>query len=141
MFSKELENLTLANSIANNLFSNITANRFGIDRSFSATLRALLRKRLPEGQSVKVTLVPLIHSIDPLSSASPDACMRSFMNDIENVSIRETSRIRIVYFSGKEAGRKMLNIVQATPTSTWNATFPRRIYSYSTSRCWTACFT
>ena len=114
MFSTELENLTLANSIANNLFSNITANRFGTDKSFSATLRALLRKRLPDGQSVKVTLVPLIHSIDPLSSASPDACMRSFMSDIENVSIRESSRIRIVYFSGKEAGQRMLNIVQAT---------------------------
>ena len=114
MFSKELGNITLASDIADNLFHNITANSYGIDKSFAATLRALLRKRLPDGQSVRVSLVPLSYSQRNLSSVSPDTCMAAFMNDIENVSIRETSRIRIVYPLNKDAGSQILGIVQAT---------------------------
>jgi len=59
LFTKEINNLTLANDIADRLFDNITAQSFYMDRTFTATLRAVLGRRLPADKSVCMILVSL----------------------------------------------------------------------------------
>lgn len=59
MFAKEINHMTLTNDVADRLFDNITAANFGLDKTFAATLRAVLHKRLPAGESVHLTFVPL----------------------------------------------------------------------------------
>jgi len=58
LFLKELYNITLANDIAGQLFDNITAANYRADKTFTATLRAVLHKRLPADESLHVALVP-----------------------------------------------------------------------------------
>ncbi len=59
MFTREITHMTLTNDVANNLFDNITAMPYGADQTFTATLRAVLHKRLPAGESLNLALVPL----------------------------------------------------------------------------------
>ena len=46
MFNRILDDLTLSSDIANNVFRNIRADGYNGDRSFAATLRALLHPRI-----------------------------------------------------------------------------------------------
>ena len=46
MFAKELDSLSLASDIADELFPNITGAMYGRDQTFIATLRALLHSRM-----------------------------------------------------------------------------------------------
>jgi hypothetical protein len=46
MFLKEISRITLTNDIADRLFDNITAASYALDKTFLATLRAVLHKRL-----------------------------------------------------------------------------------------------
>ena len=54
MFAKELDSLSLASDIADELFPNITGAMYGRDQTFIATLRALLHSRITPEDRVRM---------------------------------------------------------------------------------------
>lgn len=79
MFAKEITGLTLANEVADTLFPNIGGNKFRYDVSFTATLRALLYKRVPEEESINVRMSSSRYSKGELYGASAKDCVRAFL--------------------------------------------------------------
>jgi hypothetical protein len=59
LFAKEIAQITLTNNVAGRLFDNVTALSYGTDKTFAATLRALLYHRLPATQSLHMAYIPL----------------------------------------------------------------------------------
>lgn len=55
MFKQSISNTALTSNAANSFFPNIVGESFGSDKTFLATLRALLAPRLPEGDRVSVS--------------------------------------------------------------------------------------
>jgi len=103
MFTKEINNLTLANDIADRLFDNIKSLNFCMDQTFKATLRALLGKRLLIDKSVCIATIPL-------------GC-ESVTADIITEQIRQNDygydhTIYIVYPTDKILGSQMLESVR-----------------------------
>lgn len=54
MFAKEIDSVSLATDIADELFPNITGSVYGRDVTFIATLRALLHQRVPAEERVRM---------------------------------------------------------------------------------------
>ncbi len=103
MFTKEIGNITLVNDIADRLFNNITASSYGVDKTFAATLRALIPKRLPTNESANVALVTLGHN-----AVTPDA----IADKIRQHDFGYSHSIYIVYPQDKNAGNQILDIVR-----------------------------
>jgi hypothetical protein len=104
MFTKEINGVTLTNDIADRLFDNITADVYRLDQSFAATLRAVLYGRLPAGESVRLSLVPLK---DYATTA-----------DIITEEIRQHDKghshsVCVVYPHDNDAGPRMLESVRS----------------------------
>jgi len=105
MFAKEINQITLTNDIADRLFDNITTSDYGCDRTFTATLRALLCKRLPANESLLLAHVPLGgHAITA---------------DMITERIRQVGRghsysIYIVYPLDKRDGSRLLDNVRSS---------------------------
>ena len=105
MFAKEISQMTLTNDIAGRLFDNINAANYCMDRTFAATLRALLHKRLPAGQSIALTLVPIISSV-----TAPDI----IAGNIRMLNMGHNYTIYIVFPQNKSAGSQMLDTVRSS---------------------------
>jgi hypothetical protein len=104
LFTTAMNTITLANDIADRFFINITADNFGLDRSFTATLRALLHKRLPAGESVNVALVPLRNYITTADVITEE--IRRYNKD-------HNYTIYIVYPQDKNVGAQVLESVRS----------------------------
>jgi len=104
MFAKEISRMTLTNDIAGRLFDNINAANFSTDRTFAATLRALLHKRLPAGQSVAMTLLPLGRA-----ATTPDI----IAGDIRCSDTGHDYTIYIAYPQDKSMGSQILEAVRS----------------------------
>lgn len=63
MFKVGFTSTPLKNPEADEFFSNITASDYGRDTSFESTLRALLRNRVPEGESVNLEIRTIYSTI------------------------------------------------------------------------------
>lgn len=105
MFTKEISSITLANEIADRLFDNITASHYCMDKTFTATLRAVLHGRLLAGESLHLALVPLGYG-----AVTPDTIAAS----IRQHDVNHSYTIYIVYSQDKQLGDQMLNIVRSS---------------------------
>ena len=112
MFNKSIYGTTLTSEAADRLFTNITASNAS-DQSFLATLRALLRKRLPESESVRLICKRINRSVNDISFATTAECMLWFMPDLSPTPGGSAHCIHIVHAADIEAGKKMLEIIRA----------------------------
>ena len=112
MFNKGIYSTTLTGEAADRLFTSIIASGTP-DQSFLATLRALLRKRLPNDKTVQLSCGELTLSEEDISAASVSQCMCWFVPD--RVRHRDTSEynIFIVHAENQDAGTRMLEVVRA----------------------------
>lgn len=101
MFAKEITGLTLANEVAATLFPNIGGNTFRYDVSFTATLRALMYKRVPEDESINVCQSSSRYSRGDLSGASSKDCVRAFLRGTNAMS-RIPGTLQIHSFENSE---------------------------------------
>ena len=114
MFNKGIYKTTLTSDVADKLFSNITSENVNrLDSSFLATLRALLRKRLPQDETVKLACCEVHVTYQQMTEASSNQCMNWFLPDDIRLSQTYGHNIYIVYATGANAGDKMLDIVKA----------------------------
>jgi len=112
MFNKAIHGTTLTTEAAGRLFSNIVASD-APDQSFPATLRALLRKRLPTDESVQLVCKRLHLSANDISYATTSDCMSWFIPEIIRHPRPSEHIISIVNTAQQDAGEKMLEIVRA----------------------------
>lgn len=104
MFTKELNNITLTGDIADNLFENITASNYGTDKSFAATLRAVLHKRLPAEESFNLALVPIGYG-----AVTPEVIATQIIHH----DYGHSYSIFIVYPQDKNTGQQLLDTARA----------------------------
>ena len=57
MFKSSVTQTPFTTDAANAYFTNITGGGFGYDRTFLATLRALLAPRMQEGESINLDML------------------------------------------------------------------------------------
>jgi len=112
MFNKAIIGAALASDAADRLFSNITATD-APDQSFLVTLRALLRKRLPQDESVRLICRGLDFSELGLMAVSPSQRMSLIIPDAFQHSITPGHSIYIVHAAHSDAGAKMLETIKA----------------------------
>jgi hypothetical protein len=108
VFTKDIHATTLTSETADRLFSNITASSTP-DSSFLATLRAILRKRLPENESVLVKCISVHIAETMIESASIAKAMGWF---VPQFTTSTEHSITIVHAMYPAAGMKMLEIIR-----------------------------
>ena len=112
MFNEPIFSATLASEAADRLFSNITSSNTP-DKSFTATLRALLRKRLPQDKTVCVSCREVRVSADELSGNSLQHCMQHwFIPESLRYNPESAYNIFIVHTANSDTGEKMLEMVR-----------------------------
>ena len=104
MFAKEITDITLVSDTADRLFDNITADSFGGDRTFAATMRALLHRRLPANEAVHLALVPLDYVMQ-----TPEG----ITNKLGQYNFGYEYTINIVYPWHRDAGGRLLETVSS----------------------------
>ena len=112
MFNKSIYGVTLASDAADRLFSNITATST-LDQSFIATLRALLRNRLPQDETLHLTCRELQIPVNDVIAATTSECMSWFVPDSILRLGASGHSITIVHMMQLDAGAKMLEVVKA----------------------------
>ena len=113
MFTKEINSLTLMNDVADRLFDNIAASNYGFDKTFEATLRAVLHGRLPAGESVSMSIIPVSHDVNAISFMPHDMVMKGIADSIAQNGIGYSYAIYVVYPKDKHAGTQLLDIARA----------------------------
>ena len=111
MFNKAIYGTILTSDTADRLFSNITATD-APDESFLAVLRALLRKRLPQYETVQLSCRVLHLTENAITGMSVSQAMNLFVMETIQYSSADY-HISIVTASNADAGAKMLEIVRA----------------------------
>jgi len=112
MFNKIIHSTTLSSEIADKLFSNITDSSV-LDKSFLSTLRAILRKRLPQDKNVRLTCKEISIHPDNLARTSAVQYMNEFIPGYLSYPPPSDYNIHIVYGSNQDIGQKILEMVQA----------------------------
>ena len=112
MFNKAIHDTVLASEVADRLFSNMTSSG-SLDQSFPATLRALLRKRLPQNETMRLTCKALFQSVGELGNASAPHRFTWFLENAPLHPREPAHHIHIVHTVDAEAGVKMLETVKA----------------------------
>jgi len=112
MFNKSMFGVTLASDAANRLFSNITATG-AQDQSFIATLRALLRNRLSQDETLQLTCRELQIPVNDVIATTTSECMSWFVPDSILRLGAFGHSITIVHMMQPDSGAKMLEIVKA----------------------------
>jgi hypothetical protein len=102
----------LTSEVAENLFSRICATN-APDSTFLSTLRALLHKRLPQNETVRLTCKAKNYTAQDISNASVAACMSSFVPELSQQPDAPGHNIYIIYATQIGVGEKMLGIVKA----------------------------
>ncbi|MCL2187771.1 MAG: hypothetical protein FWC16_01920 [Defluviitaleaceae bacterium] len=112
MFNKGIHSTILTSDVADKLFSNISAISAS-DVSFIATLRALLRKRLPQDEYVHLNSRVLQIRKNDIAAASVHQCMEWFAPDSILYTPPGGHGITITYTAHPDAGEDMLRIIKA----------------------------
>jgi len=112
MFNKCIYETSLNGEAADRLFSNISGSNV-LDNTFTVTLRALLRKRLPQNETVKVARRELHIPVNDISAATTSECMRLFIPDSVRHPLPSGHSILIICMVHPDAGERMLEIVRA----------------------------
>jgi len=112
MFNKPIYSTALTDETTDRLFSNITASG-APDQSFLATLRALLHKRLPSNETVRLSCKAVHVSENAISIATPSQRMSCFIPDSLKYLTESEHNICIVYTVYTNVGEKMLETVRA----------------------------
>jgi len=111
MFNKSIFGTALTCEAADRLFSNIT-DYDAPDQSFLATLRALLRKRLPTDKTVHLCCKKLYLSANEIEAMTTLQCMGRFIpNEVQYQQVADYN-IFIVHTTNPDAGEKMLEIMR-----------------------------
>ena len=112
MFTQSIYFTTLASETADRLFTNIAALG-DPDRSFLSTLRALLCKRLPQNETVRLTIKPIYISRESIESSSLTSNMSVMIPDGVKYPVASEYNIFIVYNTlSPESGEKMLEVIR-----------------------------
>jgi hypothetical protein len=111
VFTKPINSTPLTGEIADRLFLNITALFGNLDESFTATLRAVLRNRVPKGESVRLICRGLNYSEDEIMSVTPAQSANWFIPEELRQMPGSSHRIFIIY-NNSDAGEKMLEVVR-----------------------------
>lgn len=112
MFNKAIFETTLTSDTANRLFTDIN-DMYTPDKSFLATLRALLHKRLPQNESVCLRCHEVNYTAQEIANASVTGCMSWFIPDsVDNANAQEYG-IHIIHATQPDAGEKILATVKA----------------------------
>ena len=112
MFNKSIFGVTLASDAANRLFSNVTATG-ALDQSFIATLRALVRNRLPQDETLHLNCWELQIPVNDVTAATTSECMSWFVPDAVLRLGTFGHSITIIHMMQQDSGAKMLEIVKA----------------------------
>ena len=112
MFSKAIYDTALTSEVAGRLFSNITATN-APDKSFLATLRALLHERLPQNENVRLTCLGLHLSEYDISAATVSQRMGWFIPDIIRYPSTSGHSISIIHITSPGARGYMLETIRA----------------------------
>jgi hypothetical protein len=112
LFTKPIFNTTLTGETADRLFSNITATG-ALDKSFLATLRVLLHKRMKDDVPVKLHCKPLYFSELEIESRTTTQQMNWFIPDYIKYPNTSEHSIVIVHTTNPVTGTKMLEIIRA----------------------------
>ena len=102
MFTKEISSITLTGETADSLFDSITADSFGRDTTFAATMRALLHRRLPANETAHLALIPLDYG-----AHTPE----TIIGKLRQYDLPYSHAIYIVYPRDKCSGQQMLDAV------------------------------
>jgi len=112
MFSKAVYDTTLTSEVADRLFSNITATN-APDKSFLATMRALLHKRSSHNENVRLTCLGLHLSGLDISAATVSQCMGWFIPDMIRYPSASGHSISIIHITNPGARGYMLEMIRA----------------------------
>jgi hypothetical protein len=112
LFSKYIYSTALASEEADRLFSNITESGTP-DQSFMATLRALLRNRIPQGETVHFSCSEMKIPADDIIAAPVPQRMNRFVSIAAMCQTSTSHTISIVYAAQHDAGAEMLEVVKA----------------------------
>lgn len=104
MFNKVLSGLTLTTPVANGLFQNINGQGFRGDTSFLATLRALMYKRVPKEESIRLSVSSSRYEERSIDGATSSNCIRAFLRGQCIMSGTISGIIHIHTFDGDEDG-------------------------------------
>lgn len=103
MFNKTLSGLTLTKQVADGLFQNINGQDFRGDTSFTATLRALMYKRVPKEESIWLRVSASRYGKYEIDGATPKDCVRAFLRNTDIMSA-VPGVLQIHTFDGDEEG-------------------------------------
>ena len=95
MFNKTIHGTVLVSEVADRLFSNIAATG-SLDQSFLATLKALLRKRLPQNETMQLTCRRLYQSIQELESVSASHCFTWFLIFADKLELKHFHALQMM---------------------------------------------
>jgi hypothetical protein len=111
VFNKPIASTTLTSKAADRLFSNITAVNTP-DDSFLATLRALMRNRLPQNESLRITCKEIHITENEIAATTPARCVHWFVPSDYIYYSAYQRNIVIVYAANPIVGEKMIEIVK-----------------------------
>ena len=112
MFNKAITATTLTSEVADRLFSNISDSNTP-DKSFLATLRALLRNRLPQYETVQITCECREFSENTISAVSASERVNLYIPDAVRNPNPQGFNIHIVYAQQTATNADMLEIIKA----------------------------
>jgi len=115
LFTKPIFTTTLTGETADRLFQNVTATN-GHDKSFLATMRVLLHKRIRENPVV-LTCRAMCFSEFEINSMPIAEALKWFIPDTVKSPTNEKHNIIIVYTTTTNVGAKMLEIIKANTGS------------------------
>jgi len=113
VFSKGIHETALTSEVADRLFSNITESNT-LDKSFLATLRALLRNRLPKDETVRVICQRYQFSDTATSAVSASERTNIYVPETATHLSSSEHSIHIVYTETQDAGATMIETIKAS---------------------------
>ena len=112
MFVKEINNITLVNEVADRLFDNITGASYAHDKTFTATLRAVLHDRLPENETVNIALIPIGFGLNAIRYTSADVVLKEVSDRVEQNNLIHNYTISVIYPQEPHIGDQLLDYVR-----------------------------
>ena len=88
MFKTSIQTTPLTTDAANAFFSNINGQRFGVDNSFLATLRALVAPRIQEGETLTLSFGRSTYSSSDILGKPGDRVVSVICKDYDLIDMR-----------------------------------------------------
>lgn len=101
MFTRVISSLTLTKQVADGMFPHIVGTNFRGDCSFVATLRALMHKRIPSGEGIRLAFSASSYSNHDLKGVPPNDCIYAFLRG-QFITTRDHGIIHVHSFDNDE---------------------------------------